>query len=64
MMTTNFVSVIVLRTDERRFVAEPFDPVQQRYLQILGLSEAVFTNPSVKVIQDAGAQTQRPRVTR
>lgn len=49
MMTTKFVSVIVIRTDERRFLAEPLDPVQERYLQILGLSEAVFTDPSVSV---------------
>jgi hypothetical protein len=63
MMTTKFVSVIVLRTDERRFLAEPLDPIQQRYLRILGLSAAVFTNPSVTVIPDGGAQLQRPRGT-
>src|SRR5208283_1829699 len=39
MMTTKFVSVIVIRTAERRFLAEPLDPVQERYLRILGLSE-------------------------
>jgi len=61
MMTTKFVSVIVIRTDERRFLAEPLDPVQERYLQILGLSAAVFTNPSVRVIPDGEAQMQRPR---
>jgi len=59
MMTTKFVSVIVIRTDERRFLAEPLDPVQERYLQILGLSAAVFTNPSVKAMPDGGAQMQR-----
>lgn len=63
MMTTKFVSVIVIRTDERRFLAEPLDPVQERYLQILGLSAAVFTNPSVRVIPDGEAQMQRPRGT-
>jgi len=63
MMTTKFVSVIVIRTDERRFLAEPLDPVQERYLNILGLSAAVFTDPSVKVIPDGGSRTQRPRGT-
>jgi len=63
MMTTKFVSVIVLRTAERRFLAEPLDPVQERYLQILGLSAAVFTNPSVRVIPDGRGKMQRPRGT-
>jgi hypothetical protein len=40
-----FVSVIVIRTDEQRFLAEPLDPAQERYRQSLGLLEAVFTNP-------------------
>lgn len=59
MMTTKFVSVIVIRTDERRFLAEPLDPVQERYLQILGLSAAVFTDPCVNAMPDGGAQMQR-----
>ena len=42
MMTTKFVSVIVIRTAERRFLAEPLDPIQERYLQILGLSAGCF----------------------
>jgi transposase len=63
MMTTKFVSVIVIRTAERRFLAEPLDPIQERYLQILGLSEAVFTNPSVSVRPDGGSRMQ-PRGTR
>jgi transposase len=54
MMTTKFVSVIVIRTDERRFLAEPLDPIQERYLQILGLSATVFTNPA------AGLMLQGP----
>jgi transposase len=49
MMTTKFVSAIVIRTAEQRFLAEPLDPVQEQYLQILGLSEAVFTDPTAKV---------------
>jgi transposase len=63
MMTTKFVSVIVIRTAERRFLAEPLDSIQERYLQILGLSAEVFTNPSVRVIPDGGGKVQRPRGT-
>jgi transposase len=61
MMTTKFVSVIVMRTAERRFLAEPLDPVQERYLHILGLSEAVFTNPSLIARPDGAASMQPPR---
>ena len=60
MMTTKFVSVIVMRTAERRFLAEPLDPVQERYLHILGLSEAVFTNPSLSARPDGAASMQPP----
>lgn len=63
MMTTKFVSVIVIRTAERRFLAEPLDPIQQSYLQILGLSEAVFTNASVSVRPDGESQMQLRRGT-
>lgn len=63
MMTTKFVSVIVIRTAERRFLAEPLDPVQERYLQILGLSATVFTSPSVRVTPNGGGKMQRPRGT-
>jgi len=63
MMTTKFVSAIVIRTAERRFLAEPLDPVQERYLQILGLSEAVFTNPSVSVKPYDGSRVQPRRGT-
>jgi transposase len=60
MMTTKFVSVIVIRTEKRRFLAEPLDPVQERYLNILGLSEAVFTNPAIGVmLQETSRMRQR-----
>jgi transposase len=61
MMTTKFVSVIVIRTAERRFLAEPLDPVQERYLNILGLSEAVFTDPAFGAMpeQTSGMQQRR-----
>ncbi len=42
MMTSNFVSVIVIRTGERRFLAEPLDQTQERYFQILGSVGACF----------------------
>jgi transposase len=45
MMTTKFPSVIVIRTQTGRFLAEPLDPIQERYLKILGLTAAVFTDP-------------------
>jgi transposase len=61
MMTTKFVSVIVIRTAEQRFLAEPLDPVQEGYLRILGLSAAVFTNPSVSARPDGPSQTQPHR---
>lgn len=63
MMPTKFVSVIVIRTDESRFLAEPLDPIQERYLTILGLSAAVFTSPSSRVIPDTGRRMQRPKGT-
>lgn len=63
MMTTKFVSVIVIRTAERRFLSEPLDPIQERYLRILGLSAAVFTNPSVNVMPQEACKTQPRRGT-
>jgi transposase len=63
MMTTKFVSVIVIRDAERRFLAEPLDPAQERYLQILGLSAAVFTNPSVRVMPHGEGEIQVQRGT-
>jgi len=58
MMTTKFVSVIVIRTEKRRFLAEPLDPVQERYLEILGLSAAVFTDPHSACVPQPGALIQ------
>ena len=45
MMTTRFLSVIVLRTTVGRFVGTPFDEVQLEYLKALGVSVEVFTKP-------------------
>lgn len=61
MMTTKFVSVIVIRTAGQRFLAEPLDPLQERYLRILGLSAAVFTNPSSSVRPSAGSRMEPQR---
>lgn len=33
---------------------EPLDPIQERYLRILGLSAAVFTNPAAGDMPDGG----------
>ena len=63
MMTTKFVSAIVIRTAERRFLAEPLDPIQERYLSILGLSEAVFTDPFVSVRTHGESRMQTRRDT-
>jgi transposase len=45
MMTTRFLSVIVLRTSLGRFLGNPFDDVQLAYLKALGLSQEIFTKP-------------------
>jgi transposase len=63
MMTTKFPSVIVIRTQTERFLGEPLDPIQERYLHILGLSESVFTNPSLIVNPRGGSQMQMQRDT-
>jgi transposase len=45
MMRIKFQSVLVLRTDSGRFLANPLDSVQLAYLKILGLTAEVFTEP-------------------
>jgi transposase len=45
MMSTRFLSVIVLRTSLGRFLGNPFDDVQLAYLKALGLSQEIFTKP-------------------
>ena len=58
MMTTKFPSVIVIRTETERYLAEPLDPIQERYLHILGLSAAVFTDPQVPCMLQSGHAIQ------
>jgi transposase len=45
MMTTRFLSVIVLRTTLGRFLGNPFDDVQLAYLKALGVTPEIFTQP-------------------
>jgi hypothetical protein len=63
MMTTEFPSVIVIRTQTERFLAEPLDPIQERYPHILGLSAAVFTDPHFRCGLQSGHAMQLPEDT-
>lgn len=58
MMTTKFLSVIVLRTAGRRFLCEPLDSIQQGFLAILGLSQEVFTDPEALPVPQGGPHPQ------
>jgi transposase len=62
MMTTKFPSVIVIRTQTERFLAEPLDPVQERYLHILGMSPDVFTDPHFTGVLQSGHVLQQDSV--
>lgn len=54
MMTTKFPSVIVIQGETGRFLARPLDEIQERYLEILGLSATVFTDPQATCVLSAG----------
>jgi hypothetical protein len=54
MMTTMFASVIVLQTQTGRYLPNPPDSVQRQYLEILGLSESVFTDPNALCTLESG----------
>jgi len=58
MMTTKFPSVIIIRTQTERFLAEPLNPMQERYPLILGLSPAVFTDPNAACMMQSGHTAQ------
>ena len=45
MLTTKFMSIIVLRLDQHRQLARPLNPVQLEYLKALDLDPAIFTSP-------------------
>lgn len=58
MMTTKFLSIIVLRLGGRRRLGNPLRAVQADYLRILGLSPDVFVNAQARISRDA---VSRPR---
>lgn len=45
MMTTRFLSVMVLRTTLGRLLGNPFDDIQLAYLKALGMTPDIFTKP-------------------
>jgi transposase len=45
MITTMFLSMVVIRTREKRFLANGLSTVQRKYLEILGVSYRVFIEP-------------------
>jgi|GEM_PF-1195265 len=45
MMTTYFLSILVLQMARGRMLGRPLDPVQLQYLAILKLSPEVFLYP-------------------
>jgi transposase len=56
MMTTKFLSIIVLRLDGRRRLGNPLRSVQADYLRILGLSPDVFVNPEARMCRGVVSQ--------
>jgi len=58
MMTTKFPSVIVIQGETGRFLASPLNEIQERYLEILGLSATVFTDPQATCVLCAGHALQ------
>jgi len=47
MMTTKFTSALVIRTTRGRLLNRPLTPAQKHYLEILNVSEDIFTNPVI-----------------
>jgi transposase len=58
MMTTKFLSIIVLRFGGRRRLGNPLRAVQADYLHILGLSSDVFVNPEARMSRGAASRLQ------
>ena len=58
MMTTKFLSVIVLRLQGRRQLGNPIQSVQEDYLRILGLSPDIFVNPAARLSRDVVSRAQ------
>jgi hypothetical protein len=45
MMTTKFLSVLVLKVENQRQLARPLRPVQLEYLKALGIDPIAFISP-------------------
>lgn len=58
MMTTKFPSPIVIPKETERYLDEPLDPIQERYLYCLGPSVAVFTDPHAPCMLESGHAIQ------
>ena len=58
MMTTKFLSIIVLRLGGRRRPGNPLRTVQADYLRILGLSSDVFVNPEARMCRGVVSRLQ------
>jgi transposase len=58
MMTTKFLSIIVLRLQGRLRLGNPLTKVQLDYLAILGLSSDVFINPHARLSREVVSQAQ------
>jgi transposase len=52
MMTTYFMSVLVIQTPKGRMLGRPLNPIQSDYLAILQLPAAIFLDPSAGFIDE------------
>jgi transposase len=52
MMTTYFLSVLVLQTPKGRMLGRPLDPIQLAYLAILQLPATIFIDPTAGFINE------------
>ena len=57
MITMMFLSMVVIRTPDRRFLANGLNARQQKYLEILGVSHQVFTDP--QALRGAGVSREK-----
>jgi len=53
MMTTYFLSVLVLQTAHGRMLGRPLNPIQLKYLAILQMTPAIFLHPDAGFIDGA-----------
>jgi transposase len=52
MMTTYFLSILVLLTPKGRVLGRPLNPIQLSYLAILGVSPAIFLDPAAGFVEE------------